>query len=206
MLLAPFGALNKAPGVVAGVVLFALLSCSSSSSKHAPGAGGDGNDHGGTGNTGAAGEPDVGQPGDYGSIWRRETAEILSIDSANPTPASVDIQFEEKVTDAQYETDVEVFEQIVDDELVVYAHYDDSEVYFRLRLPMTALDDGYYRTSRDGSTANYSLEDGNLKMMQTQGSGTLAVISTTYYVEYTDEFPPPDWPSAVVDVAPVEAP
>ena len=84
-------------------------------------------------------------------------------------------------------------------------HLDDgSQVYFRLRLPMMALDDGYYRTSSSGNTANYSLEDGNLKMMQTQASGTLAVISTTYYVKYTGEFPPPDWPSEVVDVARVE--
>jgi hypothetical protein len=97
-----------------------------------------------------------------------------------------------------------VFEQIVDDELVVYAHYDDSEVYFRLRVPLTALDDGYYRTSNSGSTANYTLEDGQLKMMQTLASGTVAIIETTYYVAYTDEFPPADWPSEVVDVARAE--
>lgn len=197
---------RAASSTLAACLLTVVLACSSSSSKSSPAAGGDGNDGpDGTGDAPGSGAdgPGSGEPGDFGSIWRRVSAEVLTIEAGSGTgvPETSEIEFPAKVTDAQYETDVEVFEQLKDGELIVYAHYDDSQVYFRLRLPAQRLEDGYYRTSSDGSTSSYTLEDGALKLMQTQGSGTLAVITTTYYAKYEQDFPPADWPSEVVDVA-----
>lgn len=125
------------------------------------------------------------------------------MDPTTVLPQQTTFEYPGKVTDRMYDVEAEVFEQIDGGELVVYTHYDESEVYFRLRLPLLEQEDGYYRTTPTGFSI-YSLKDGALELMQTQASGETAVIGTTYYEKYTGDFPPPDWPSTVVDVAPTE--
>lgn len=191
---------------LACVALCALAACGDDEgSKSAPGAGGEGSggDGGGNAPSSGAGRPGTGEPGDFDSIWVRASGELLTVDQANPVPREVTFEYPGKVTDAQYGVDAEVFEQIDGGELVIYAHYDESEVYFRMRLPLMDLDGAYYRATAT-STSNYELEDGSLKLTQTQSSGNVAIIGTTYFEKYSGDFPPPDWPTTVVDVASTE--
>jgi hypothetical protein len=193
---------------VAQVVCFcaavAVAGCGSDESKASQAAGGDGNDGPpGSGNSDSGGtEPGgSGEPGDFGSIWRRERAELTLIDAMSPAATkSIELDIPNKVTHDEYETDVELFEQIKDDQLIVYAHYDDSEIYYRVVSPLQQADDSYILQSSAGLSGMYSIEEGALKLSQTQATETQVVLSETFYENYTGDFPPADWPTEVVEL------
>ncbi len=190
--------------VFALCVAVAATGCGSDDkSKAVPAVGGEGDRASGSGNTSSGGTDSAGpgEPGEFGSIWRRATAELTVVDAMNPTAtvnAKVDIP--NKVTHEEYETDVELFEQIEDDELILYAHYDDAEVYLRVVYPLMKDDDSYVLQSSSGATGLYSLEEGVLKLTQTLTSDMTLVLSESHYQKYTGDFPPADWPTDLLEL------
>jgi hypothetical protein len=182
----------------------AIAACSSDKSKAPQASGGDASDGpSGSGNSDSGGTDSggPGEPGDFGAIWRRASAELTLIDATNPAATkSINLDIPNKVTHDEYETDVELFEQIKDDQLIVYAHYEDAEIYYRVVTPLQKADDTYILQSGAGLSGMYSLEDGVLKLSQTQATETKVVLSETLYENYAGDFPPADWPTEVVEL------
>jgi len=196
---------RRAPLPILGFCLaLSTIGCGSDDKSRAvPAVGGDSDGPPGSGNSSSGGTDSVGpgDPGEFGSIWRRVSAEMTIVDAMNPTGVtSVDVDIPKKVTHDEYETDVEIFEQIADDQLIVYAHYDDSEVYHRAVYPLLKSDDSYVLQSSSGVSGVYALDEGVLKLTQTLGSDTKLVLSDTFYEKYSGDFPPADWPSAIYEL------
>jgi hypothetical protein len=181
-----------------------VIACGSDKSKASPAAGGDGTDGPpGSGNSSSGGTESggPGEAGDFASIWRRSSAELTLIDAANPVATkSINLDIPAKVTHDEYATDVELFEQIKDEQLIVYAHYEDAEIYYRVVTPLQKADDTYILQSSAGLSGMYSLQDGALKLSQTQATEAKVVLSETLYEIYAGDFPPADWPTEVVEL------
>jgi hypothetical protein len=163
---------------------------------------------------GAAGSPDDGSPGsgnrgglsgsgakgDFDSIWRRSSAEVAAVSTSAPVGVrETHLELPAKIEHPEYGTDVEIFEQIQGDALIVYAHFDESEVYHRLHFPLMGAG-GSFTWIGKNATGVYELNDGALRLTMTQQTNTAVIMTTTHYEPYTGDFPPPAWPTEAVDV------
>jgi hypothetical protein len=168
----------------------------SSATGGAAGARDDGSP--GSGNRG--GRSGSGAKGDFDSIWRRSSAEVAALGTSVPSAVrETHLELPAKFEHPEYGTEVETFEQIKGDALIVYAHFDDSEVYHRLHFPLMGAG-GSFTWIGKNATGVYELHDGALRLTMTQQTNTAVIMTTTHYEPYTGDFPPPDWPTEAVDV------
>jgi hypothetical protein len=184
-------------------LLASALACGSSrGSGGTTSVGGEGNeDPQGTGNTGNTGNASGGQAaGDLASVWRQATGQISVLDSQAPGPPEIiDFDIPATVTDPQYDAEVELFQQLKDEQLVLYAHYGDADVYYRVTRPATESDGGFV-VDDASSVSVFTLDDGVLTQQQTRSIGSKVVFATITFQKYDADFPPADWPSEVVEL------
>jgi len=178
-----------------------LGGCGNSGGSGVIGAAGETNEPSDSGNNG--GRSSSGAKGNFDSVWHASNGTVAVVPVNGAFPKEVDVDLPDKIMHPDYETDVEIFEQLQGETLVVFAHFDGSEVYHRLRFPLTSFGTSSLTwITTSGASAVYSLESGRLKRTMTQQTETEIMLSTTYYDAYSGDFPPEDWPSKVLDVEP----
>lgn len=165
------------------------------------GRSGSGGTSGGGNEAGEASGGSLNSPsGSFGSIWKQSQAEVMTFSVSGgglPTEATVDLPALYPVPETDAE--VEMYQSIRDGVLLTYAHVVDAPSYYLVKSPVTALDDSYY-LALGTMSGIYTLEDGVLTFA-TQFSTSVAFgTSTTRFEPYTGDFPPPDWPSEVVEL------
>lgn len=175
----------------------ALAACGSSSGSSAANGGSAGSPD----DAGSAGRSGSGAKAKFDSIWRRTSAEVVAISNDGGSfPEEKHFEMPAKIEHPEYETDVEIFEQIEGVTLIVYAHFDESEVYQRLRFPLMAAGNTFSWLGQNGVSGVYDVHDNALRLSMTQQTDMAVVLTTTHYEAYTGSFPPASWPKKVVDV------
>ncbi len=164
-------------------VLFAAAAIAGCSS----GNGGDGDGDGDRDDDASSG------PGDFTSVWRADTVEILIQDTENPTglPSNKTYDVPTTLLDANVGAEVESFIAFDATHLIRYAHYEGTDSYYRITQPGTLAEDVFV-----ASTSNFLLEDGELSQTSIAQDGTQLLIITTHFE--VAQFPPSNWPSAVI--------
>lgn len=164
------------------------------------GSSGRGGSSGGGNEAGeAAGGSMNGPSGSFDSIWKQSRAEVMtfSLTSGTPTEATVDLPTLYPVPETDAE--VEMYQSIRDGVLLTYAYVVDAPSYYLVKSPVTALDDSYY-LALGTMSGIYTVEDGVLTFATTFSTSVAVGSSTTRYEPYTGDFPPPDWPTEMVEL------
>jgi hypothetical protein len=177
------------------------------------GASGEGNSAGRGGSSGRGGTSGGGNEagegsggsmssakGTFDSVWKQSQAEVTTFSLTGggvPTEATVNLPALYPVPDT--DSEVEMYQAFRDGMLFTYAHVVDTPSYYLVKSPVTAVDDGYY-LSLGLISGLYTLEDGVLTFSTQFSTSTAVGMSTSRFEPYTGDFPPPDWPSEMVEL------
>jgi len=144
------------------------------------------------------GDSSSGIPGDFDSVWKFDTAEVLYIDSAaGQNPQTAQVKFPSTSPDPESGREVEFYRQFVGDKLVTYAYYAGEAAYYRMTESALFSDDAYI-VSGGTSSHVFNLDAGRLVSTSTKSAGTALVLTTTRYKRLEGAFPPSGWPSQFV--------
>ena len=187
----------------AGFVLAFAAGCGGSGSAGSgagASTGGDGNGASSGGDTGSG----TTTTGDFSAIWQQKSAKVQLTDSDAPAvPQLGTVQLPSKVTYEEYGEDLEIFEQLTADQLVVYANAGGS-AYYRVTRPALKSKDTY--SLIDGSNVMlFEIKAGVLEETQIRTLGSKAAFTTVTFEKYAGDFPPADWPTDVVEIDLAEA-
>jgi hypothetical protein len=180
------------------------VACGGSGSSASPGpdetTGGEGTGTSSGGDNGS-GTP---TPGDFSAFWRQKSAKVQLTDPNVPAaPQMGTVQLPSKVTYAEYDQDLEIFEQLKDDQLVIYANAGGS-AYYRVTRPALKGKDTYSLLD-GGNLTFFEIKAGVLQETQIRTFGSKAAVTTITFEKYADDFPPADWPADVIETDLTEA-
>lgn len=155
---------------------------------------------------GSGGDTPGGGRGGFSDYWRRTSSDVTVLDPAHPlSQTTTTVALPKGLPVPEDDRKLELIQQIEDDTLYTYAHFDGDEVYYRLAQPLIKVDDSYGLIGADGMHS-YSLSDGRLTDTSTLQVGTLMAYGEATYTKLEGEFPPAGWPTVSVDALLPDAP
>ena len=169
------------------------------------GSGRGGSSSGGTssaGKGGSSGGNTTSDPGEFDDYWKRRSVHVTVIDATNPTGFTDEmIELPDRIKNPVDGRELDLYIQIKDDKRYTYALFEGDQVYYRMVTDLVKADDTYFDSS-GGETQIYELADGVLKDTRIAAFETTSVSSESLY-EKAAQFPPSDWPDAMLDTVEV---
>jgi hypothetical protein len=176
------------------------LGCGSDKKSSGAGAAGNAGNTGNAGsNSGSGGGSNGSTAGGFDALWKRASVEINYLDTAAPgIPRNATADYPATHKEPMDGREFEVYQQFKDDKLVTYAFFTGDSGYYRMQQATLKTDDGYVLQAAN-ATHLYTIEDGVLVDSSTETVGTAIVYSDVTHKKYEGVFPPPTWPSRVVE-------
>ncbi len=143
---------------------------------------------------------DLGATGTFGDLWERATTTLTVIDGATGGYEMKTVDGAQDVPWPEDGAPLEVFIQIVNDQLVSHVWQQGEPVYHRIHEPLLALDsETYLWAAGTQGSRSFSMSDGHLFEVAQDAVGDAMVLSQITYGAHQGDFPPSAWPTQVLD-------
>ncbi|MFO0675851.1 MAG: hypothetical protein U0169_04915 [Polyangiaceae bacterium] len=130
-------------------------------------------------------------------MWQATTAEISSVDTANPSGFKQDtVPLPAKAVDGATGRMAELYRKLEGDKLVTFAHYDGDDVYYRI-TQTCLMSENTCTVFWDEVSMQFTLKDGTFEEVTQHLVDKTQVVSVTTKFSAVP-FPPAGWPTRVV--------
>ena len=142
---------------------------------------------------------DLGATGTFGDVWERASTDLTVINQSTGSLETKELAGAQIIPWPEDGEPLEVFIQIVDDQLVSHVWQQGEPIYHTLYEPLMVVDDETYMRLSADTSRSFSISDGHLFEVSQQAFGDTVVLSQITYGAHQGAFPPSTWPTQALE-------